>query len=78
MRDNGLTYLRRIQPIYYMERGIIMNLDFYPNDSFMKEERSNLKFLGNLFIMACIFLGIVWLYFLLLGILRFLRYRKIA
>ncbi len=55
-----------------------MNLDFYPNDSFLKEERANLKFLGKLFIMACVFIGIVWLYFLLLGILRFLRYRKIA
>jgi len=55
-----------------------MNIDFYPDDSLMKEERANIRFLGNLFIMACVFLGIVWLFFLLLGILRFLRYRRIA
>jgi hypothetical protein len=78
MRDNDLTYLGRIQPIYYKERGISMNLDFYPNDSFLKEERANLRFLGKLFIMACVFFGIGWLFFLLLGILRFLRYRRIA
>ena len=55
-----------------------MKLGFYPNDCFLKKEGANIKLLGKLSIMACVFLGIEWLYFLLHGILRFLRYRKIA
>ena len=48
-------------------------MDFNPVDSLVKEVMGSIRFLGNLLIMALIFLGVVGIVGLFFGILSFLK-----
>jgi hypothetical protein len=50
-----------------------MSMDFYPIDSLVKKVRGNTRFLGNLLIPACVFLGVVGMVGVFLGIAHFLK-----
>jgi hypothetical protein len=58
---------------FFIGRDRIMNIDFNPVDSLVKEVRGSIRFLGNLLIMVIIFLGVAGIVGLFLGIMAFLK-----
>jgi hypothetical protein len=57
----------------FIERGIIMNMDFYPIDSLVKKVVGNIRFLSSLLIPAGVFLGVLGMVGLFFGIAHFLK-----